>query len=205
MCLRNNGFLRVRHDEHILRIVGNPLFQLVGLGVGLEITGAAGVFLSFQNPDDGLILPSIRILGQRLSLAAGIQGFDRKNLIAFKNPGNLLRAFAVNAEIKDALDNRRGFLVQNPLVLVVWVAAVAVGRLAEVFAAGAALMQADTDFLGGIARIPLVEQVADRGKALSVPALAVHAVVDGNEPHIVAGEDDVGVLAYSQVITTKAR
>jgi len=84
-------------------------------------------------------------------------GFGRKNLIAFKNPGNLLRAFAVNAEIKDALDNRRGFLVQNPLVLVVWVAAVAVGRLAEVFAAGAALMQADTDFLGGIARIPFVE------------------------------------------------
>ena len=51
----------------------------------------------------------------------------------------------------------------------------------------------------------VLEQVADRGKALSVPALAVHAVVDGNEPHIVAGEDDVGVLAYSQVITTKAR
>ena len=51
----------------------------------------------------------------------------------------------------------------------------------------------------------VLEQVADRGKALSVPALTVHAVVDGNEPHIVAGEDDVGVLAYSQVITTKAR
>ena len=205
MCLRNDCLLCIRYDEHILRIVGNPLFQLVGLGVGLEITGAAGIFLPFQNPDNGLILPSIRILWQRLSLAAGIQRFGRKNLIPFKDPGNLLRAFAADAEVKDALDNRRGFLVQNPLVLVVRVAAVAVGRLAEMLAAGAALMQADTDFLGGIARIPLVEQVADRGKALSVPALAVHAVVDGNEPHIVAGEDDVGVLAYSQVITTKAR
>ncbi len=60
----------------------------------------------------------------------------------FKNPGNLLRTFAVDAEVKDALDNRRGFLVQNPLVLVVRVAAVAVGRLAEMFAARAALMQA---------------------------------------------------------------
>ena len=109
LCLRNDCLLCIRYDEHILRIVGNPLFQLVGLGVGLEVAGAAGVFLPFQNPDDGLILPSIRILWQRLSLAAGIQGFGRKNLIAFKNPGNLLRAFAVNAEIKDALDNRRGF------------------------------------------------------------------------------------------------
>ena len=71
-------------------------------------------------------------------------------------------------------------------------------------AAGAALMQADTDFLGGITRIPLVEQVADRGKAFSVPTLAVHAIVDGNEAHIVAGEDDVGVPAYSEIITTKA-
>ncbi len=50
----------------------------------------------------------------------------------------------------------------------------------------------------------VLEQVADRSKALSVPALAVHAVVDGNEPHIAAGEDDVGVLAYGQIITTKA-
>ena len=32
----------------------------------------------------------------------------------------------------------------------------------------------------------------------------VHAVVDGNEPHIVAGEDDVSILAYSQVVTTEA-
>lgn len=204
LCLRHDRLLCIWYDEHILRIVGNPLFQLVGLGVGLEVAGAAGVFLPFQNPDDGLILPSIRILGQRLSLTAGIQSLGCENLIPFKNPGNLFRAFAVDAEVKDALDNQRGLLVQNPLVLVVRIAAVAVGRLTEVLAAGAALMQTDTDFLGGIARIPLVEQVANRSKALSVPALAVHAVVDGNEPHIVAGEDDVGVLAYGQIITTKA-
>ena len=126
LCLRNDSFLRIRYDEHILRIVGNPLFQLVGLGVGLEIAGAAGIFLPFQNTDDGLILPSIRILWQRLSLAAGIQSLGRKNLIAFENPGNLLRTFAVDAKVKDALDNQRGLLVQNPLVLVVRIAAVAV-------------------------------------------------------------------------------
>ena len=50
----------------------------------------------------------------------------------------------------------------------------------------------------------VLEQVAERGKTLSVPTPAVHAVVVGNEPHIVAGEDDVGVLTYGQVITTKA-
>ncbi len=92
------------------------LFQLVGLGVGLEITGAAGVFLPFQNPNDGLILPSIRILWQRLSFAAGIQRFGRENLIPFKNSRNLLWAFAVDAEVEDALDNRRGLPRCLPLV-----------------------------------------------------------------------------------------
>lgn len=51
-------------------------------------------------------------------------------MVPFKNPRNLLWAFAVNAEVKDALDNLGSILIQNPLVL----------------AAGAALMQADTDF-----------------------------------------------------------
>ena len=51
----------------------------------------------------------------------------------------------------------------------------------------------------------VLEQVADCGESIAVSTLTVHAVVDGNEAHIVAGEDDVGVLAYSQVITTKAR
>ena len=52
------------------------------------------------------------------------------HMVPFKNPRNLLWAFAVNAEVKDALDNLGSILIQNPLVL----------------AAGAALMQADTDF-----------------------------------------------------------
>ena len=71
-------------------------------------------------------------------------------------------------------------------------------------AAGSSLPQTDTNLLAGITWIPLVEQITDCGEALSVPALAVHAVVDGNEPHIVAGEDDVGVLAYGQIVTTEA-
>ena len=90
---------------------------------------------NFQRPgvQEGFELVKQGLVGCWLCKA--LSRFGRKNLIPFKDPGNLLRAFAADAEVKDALDNRRGFLVQNPLVLVVWVAAVAVGRLAEVFAA----------------------------------------------------------------------
>ena len=38
-------------------------------------------------------------------------------MVPFKNPRNLLWAFAVNAEVKDALDNLGSILIQNPLVL----------------------------------------------------------------------------------------
>ena len=91
-----------------------------------------------------------------------------------------------------------------PEVADIWLEQTTSQELAEMLAAGAALMQADTDFLGGIARIPLVEQVADRGKALSVPALAVHAVVDGNEPHTECGEHTLKIVPHIDVVTAEA-
>ena len=72
-------------------------------------------------------------------------------------PSYDVRFIAVNAEVEDALDHRCGVLIQNPLVLVIRITAVAIGRLAQMLAAGAALMQADADFLGSISRIPLVK------------------------------------------------
>lgn len=50
----------------------------------------------------------------------------------------------------------------------------------------------------------VLEQVTDCGESIAVSTLTVHAVVDGNEANIVAGEDDVGVLAYGQIVTTEA-
>ena len=35
-----------RQDTHIFDGIGNPLLQLIGLGIGLEIAGTAGVLLS---------------------------------------------------------------------------------------------------------------------------------------------------------------
>lgn len=52
------------------------------------------------------------------------------------------------------------------------------------------------DFLDGIMRIPLVERVADRFKAFSLLTQAVHAIVDVDKVHIVAGKKHVDVLAY---------
>ncbi len=52
--------------------------------------------------------------------------------------------------------------------------------------------------------MPFVEQVADRSKALSVPALAVHAVVDGNEAHAQEWKDALQIVAGFLVVSAKA-
>ena len=71
-------------------------------------------------------------------------------------------------------------------------------------AAGASLMETDTDFLAGITGIPLIEQIADCRHTLAVAPFTVHSVIDGDKPHIVAGEDNVCVLSDGQVITPEA-
>ena len=73
LCLKNDCLLCIRYDEHILRIVGNPLFQLVGLGVGLEITGAAGIFLPFQRSKMRLTTGAASSSRIHLSLSFGSQ------------------------------------------------------------------------------------------------------------------------------------
>ena len=60
-----------------------------------------------------------------------------------------------------------------------------------------------TDFLAGIARVEVVEYVADGGK-LAVPAHTVHAVIDGNIPNISLGKEALGIAAYFQIVTTHA-
>ena len=90
------------------------------------------------------------------------------------------------------------------MILVLRVAAVSVRRLAHVLAAGASLMETDTDFLAGITGIPLIEQIADCRHTLAVAPFTVHSVIDGDKPHIVAGEDNVCVLSDGQAITPEA-
>ncbi len=71
-------------------------------------------------------------------------------------------------------------------------------------AADSSLVETNTDFLAGITGIPFIEQISDCSHTLAVAPFTVHAVIDGNKPHIVAGKDDVGVLSNSQVITPEA-
>lgn len=68
---------------------------------------------------------------------------------------------------------------------------------------GAFLTEYDPDFFAGVPWIPFVEQITNSGKVVAVAPFTVHAVIDGDKAHIVAGENDVRVLSNGQVISAK--
>ena len=61
-----------------------------------------------------------------------------------------------------------------------------------------------TDLLGGVARVKLIEPVAQR-RELVILSRRVNAVVDGDIADVVLREDDLDELAGFQVITAQAR
>lgn len=77
----------------------------------------------------------------------GIQRLGSQHLILLQYTGNLFRPFAVNSQVKDALDYWGGILVNDPMVFIGWVSAIAIGRFPQMLAAGAFLTEYDPDFL----------------------------------------------------------
>ena len=68
----DNGRLGIGKNPLVLWGVMQPFFQLVGLGIGLEVHRAAGVLWSLQYPRNRLGAPLVRFLRQRISVPLGI-------------------------------------------------------------------------------------------------------------------------------------
>ena len=111
-----------------------PLFQLVGFGIGLEVHRTAGVLWSFQDPRNRLRTPLIRLLWQRLPVTLGVVSLNRQDVLGGQQLGNLHGAFPRDTQVKKPFDDLGGFLVYDPLLFVRWVFQITVGRIgAEVF------------------------------------------------------------------------
>ena len=76
----DNGRLGIGENPLVLRGIMQPFFQLVGLGIGLEIHRTAGVLWPLQNSRNRLGTPLVRLLRQRLSVPLGLVGLDRKDV-----------------------------------------------------------------------------------------------------------------------------
>ena len=85
-----------------------PLFLIPdGIGVGLEIDGAARVFPPFQNVNDRVGVPMVRISGFRagcLDVLALLVGGGIKYLFLLQELCNLHRGSPFHAQLENALD-----------------------------------------------------------------------------------------------------
>ena len=82
--------------------------------------------------------------------------------LSSRRSGKTKRPRSGNRHVEDTLHHGRGFLVDNPAVFVLRVAQVAVGRLAQMLAAGATRFHDGADFLAGIAAVEIIEHTSIR-------------------------------------------
>ena len=99
-----------------------PLFLIPNrIGIGLEIDGASRVFPPFQNVNDRVGVPMVRISGfraGRLDALALLVGGGIKYLFLLQELCNLHRASPFHAQLENALDYQCCRFVHEPLCLV---------------------------------------------------------------------------------------
>lgn len=108
------------------------------------------------------------------------------------------------ASRKDTLYHLGGFGVNNKRLLIAGKSIVAVGNTA-----GATLSVPHTgvkdslDFVTGVFGVKLVHDIEERSKVVVSGVIAVNAVIDSDEAHILLGEKDFRIESDFQIIPTK--
>ena len=123
----------ILEDDPVLTVILQPLFVLVGFGVGLEVENVTAVFLQRQDFGHSGTVPLGSGLLLTLSgpLDALFQpiGTRGKDFIPFKLRSDLLRPVALQGHAVNPPNHLGGFIIHNPSFRIVGVFNVTVGRL----------------------------------------------------------------------------
>ena len=105
---------------------------------------------------------------------------------------------------ENLLDNMGRFRVGDKMIFILRVNQIPIGSFTinTLPPLGLGLLHSP-DFLGGIAGVKLIKPVSQRGKFVIFPR-CVHAVVDGNIPHIVLRENDFDEFPGFQIVPAQA-
>ena len=187
----NNGFVNILEHHPIFWVVMNPLLVLVGLGVGFEVQNITTILLLVQKMGNRGAIPLGG--GARLGLSGTADAFlnpvglRRQDAFLFKLGGNLFRAKALQRHIKNAPDNLCSFFINDPMLGIVRVLDIPIGRKSHRFAGVAFDFITDTAFLADVAGIPLIEQVSD-GCQFVFSLGRVDVVRNGNKSDVMVRE-----------------
>ena len=116
--------------------------------------------------------------------------------------GNLMGAVPLHRKPEDPPHHGGGFLVHQPVVLVLWVFFVAIDGVVGGWLARLAL---DTvccrNLFGLVTQIPFVHDIKKGGKLAAVLFLAVNVIGDSNKMNPILPEHHLGVKAGLQVVS----
>ena len=127
-----NGLVDVEEDCPVLLRVLNPLFHLVGLGVGFEVNHVPAILLQGEDFLDGGMPPFGWLHGALGTAPAGpfappvVGGIEHP--IPLQRGGGFRQPVAVQGHLIDTPDNGGGLRVDHPKVGVLRVLDVAIGR-----------------------------------------------------------------------------
>ena len=188
-----------------------PLFLIPnGIGVGLEIDSASRVFPPFENVNDRVGVPMVRISGfwaGCLDALTLLVGGGIEYLFFLQELCNLHRASSFHAQLENTLDYQRCRFIHNPHCLVLRVFAVAERNIGGQGNAAFTLCRIDsTNFSASVFGKKLVEPVLDtRNVAVGTVGIdGVKMIVDGNVPHIVLRKSKVDIKPSQRGITPKS-
>ena len=206
--LVNDRFVGVEKNQEFLR-GGSPSF--LGLEVltdALAQDSLAQILPAAEDGVNGVAAPAVGIavvVTAVLRVVEPLVGRGDQNLRFAEEVRDFGSPHALAGQVEDLPHHLGGFGIHHQGLLVRWRSDIAIGNRAA--APLAILHPSAEDGLDLVAGVPAVELIHDVEKGREVVLLglgAVDAVVDGDEPHTLVGEHDLGVEANLEIVPPEA-
>ena len=202
----NNGLVGVLKNQPVGRVIFYPLIP-VGLLGRTEIDGMPHILRFLQHGADRKAVPVIGAAGVHgvLPAASAVAGQiigGALHLFLCEYLGNLIGAMPLHRKQEDSPHHSGGFLVHQPVVLVLRVFFVAIDGIVG---GGLACLAFDTvccrNLFGLVTQIPFVHNIEKGRKLTAVLFLAVDVIGDSYKMNPILPEHYLGVKAGLQVVS----
>ena len=196
----------IEEDCPVLLRVLNPALHFIGFGIAFEVDDITAVFLCDQNLLDCGVSPFCGLHGafgaaSACALAAPVVG-RVDDPIRTEGGGSFSQSVPVQRHAVDTAYHFGGFRVNDPKTGIVRVLYVAVGRRGEWNPGVAFHLIDDPAFLGDVLGVVFIHNVLERGEII-LALVAVHAIGNGHQPHIMEREKLLGELANLNVVAAQ--
>lgn len=196
----------IEEDGPVLLRVLNPALHFIGFGIAFEVDDITAVFLRGQNLLDCGVPPFCGLHGafgaaSACTPAAPVVG-RVDDPIRTEGGGSFSQPVPVQRHAVDTAYHLSGLRINHPKARVVRVFDVAIGRRGERNPGVAFHLIDDPALLGNVLGVVFIHNVLERGKIV-LAFVAVHAIGNGHQPHIMEREKFLGELANLNVVPTQ--